>query len=134
MSPGEYERMSISAILQELDAAIARLQQAKQLLSGMSRSIPSSGVRGTKDGARAGRRKRLLSAEARQGLQRRKGSVGQPGRKWPSNEERYMVACCDDYNPIRVSKLSRAGFSPTPELSDFPINPQRRPNHQFSLR
>jgi hypothetical protein len=66
MSPGEYERMSISAILQELDAEIARLQQAKHLLSGMTRGIPSSGVRGTKSGAGGGRRKRVLSAEARQ--------------------------------------------------------------------
>ena len=66
MSPGERERMSISAILQGLDAEIARLQQAKQLLSGMSRSIPSSGVRGTKVGSGAGRRKRVLSTEARQ--------------------------------------------------------------------
>jgi hypothetical protein len=45
--------MSISAILQELDVEIAWLQQAKQLLSGMSQSIPSSGVRGNKDGAGA---------------------------------------------------------------------------------
>jgi hypothetical protein len=58
--------MSISSILQELDAEIARLQQAKQLLSGMSQSIPSSEVRRTKHGAGAGRKKRVLSAEARQ--------------------------------------------------------------------
>ena len=58
--------MSISAILQELDAEIARLQQAKQLLSGMSLGIPSSGVPETKSGAGGARRKRVLSAEARQ--------------------------------------------------------------------
>jgi hypothetical protein len=55
--------MSIAEIVKELDADIARLQQAKQLLSGLARSASFSGAR---PGRPASKKKRALSAEARQ--------------------------------------------------------------------
>lgn len=56
--------MSIADIVKELDGEIARLRQAKQLLSGLSRTAPPSGT--PSHPARAGRTKRVLSEEARQ--------------------------------------------------------------------
>lgn len=110
MSPGEYERMSISAILQELDAEIARLQQAKHLLLGMTRGIPSSGCVEPKAEQEADAGSESSVQKLAKELQKHKGSVGQPERKRPSNEARPMLACWDDYNPLRVSRLAGAGF------------------------
>ncbi len=56
--------MSIAEIMKELDAEIARLQKAKQLLSGIARNASFSGARLGRPAS--GNRKRVLSAEARQ--------------------------------------------------------------------
>jgi hypothetical protein len=57
--------MSIAEIIKELDAEIARLHEAKQLLSGLSGNGLSSGTRRPSNAA-AGNKRRVLSAEARQ--------------------------------------------------------------------
>lgn len=57
--------MSIAEIVQGLEAEIARLQEAKQLLSGLSENGSSSRAR-RPSAAAAGKKKRVLSAEARQ--------------------------------------------------------------------
>jgi hypothetical protein len=57
--------MSIAEIVKALDAEIARLQQAKQLLSDFSEDGSSRGTRRRSDPA-AGKKRRVLSAEARQ--------------------------------------------------------------------
>jgi hypothetical protein len=56
--------MSIAEIVKDLDAEIARLQQAKQLLSGLARSASFSGARPGRSAS--SKKKRVLSAEARQ--------------------------------------------------------------------
>ena len=57
--------MSIAEIVKELDAEIARLQGAKQLLEGLSENGSSSGKRRSTSAA-AGKKRRVLSVEARQ--------------------------------------------------------------------
>lgn len=57
--------MSIAEIVKELDAEIARLQEAKHLLSGLSGNGSASGMRHP-SAAAAGRKRRVLSPEARQ--------------------------------------------------------------------
>jgi hypothetical protein len=57
--------MSITEIVKELDAEIARLQGAKQLLEGLSGNGSSSGTRRSTVAA-SGKKRRVLSAEARQ--------------------------------------------------------------------
>ena len=57
--------MSIDEIIKELDAEIVRLQEAKQLLSGLSGNGSSPGTRRQKAAA-VGKKRRVLSAEARQ--------------------------------------------------------------------
>lgn len=56
--------MPIAEIVKELDAEIARLQQAKQLLTGLAGNGSSSGTHPGRPVA--GRKKRILSADARQ--------------------------------------------------------------------
>ena len=56
--------MSISAIVEELDSEIARLQRAKEILSGLTTSLsPFASPRGGGDGASI--KKRVFSPEAR---------------------------------------------------------------------
>jgi len=56
--------MSIETILAEIDAEIARLTQVRSLLAG-SRTISSPRARGKASPATRGKRKRVLSADAR---------------------------------------------------------------------
>ena len=57
--------MSIAEIVEELDAQIARLKSAKQLLLGLSEHGSSPGTR-RQSAPAAGKKRRVLSAEARQ--------------------------------------------------------------------
>lgn len=59
--------MDVSRIVQEIDAQIEKLQQAKSLLTGVQADKPGRGrPKGSKNAPKAaGKRKRRLSAEGR---------------------------------------------------------------------
>ena len=58
--------MAIENILTEIDAEIARLQQARALLATLGTAAPKAGRKAKKAPAKAkSRKKRVLSAEAR---------------------------------------------------------------------
>jgi hypothetical protein len=58
--------MTIDSILAQIDAEIARLTQARALLSSAGKvSVPAAGVKGAGAPARKTRKKRVLSPEAR---------------------------------------------------------------------
>jgi hypothetical protein len=58
--------MTIDSIVAQIDAEIARLTQARTLLSSAGKiNISAAGVNGATVPAKKGRKKRVLSAEAR---------------------------------------------------------------------
>ena len=56
--------MEVSRIIAEIDAQIAKLQQARELLAGASSKGPGR-PKGSKNVAKTGRRRHKLSAEGR---------------------------------------------------------------------
>ena len=58
--------MAIENILAQIDSEIARLQQARKLLTGIGNSVTSTGRTAKKKASKtSARKKRVLSAEAR---------------------------------------------------------------------
>ena len=112
--------MSIAEIVKELDAEIARLHEAKQLLSGLSGNGLSSGIHRPRNAA-AGKR-RVLSAEARQRIaeaQRKRWAAQKKASKWPDPSFGGVV------NRSVHDQVSRSGWArgfdrrPNSHLEDF---------------
>ena len=57
--------MAIDSILAQIDAEIARLTHVRSLLSGAGKAAPTAAVKTVSEPKRQGRKRRVLSAEAR---------------------------------------------------------------------